>query len=62
MSINVTEAAAELVQELDGTYGRTWEQVALNLDELADDEGRTYASPASLAKLIRALLACGALQ
>ena len=61
MSANVDAAAAEVAQTLDGTYGKTWTQVADELDATAREGERVYADPAALAGLIRALHATAAL-
>lgn len=54
-------ASMEVVQCLDGTYGKTWARVAEQLDKTAADGERVYADPAALAGLIRALINYGAL-
>jgi hypothetical protein len=59
---DVIAAAVEVARNLDGTYGRSWNQVADDLDEWARDVGPTYADPGALAALIRALVEYGALQ
>jgi hypothetical protein len=59
---DVIAAAAEVVQALDGTYGKSWDRVADELDEKASDGEQTYADPGALAALIRALVEYGALQ
>jgi hypothetical protein len=58
---HVAESAAGLVLTLDGTYGKTWQQILIDLDEKAADGEQVYIEPAALAGLIRALLAYGAL-
>jgi hypothetical protein len=60
-SRNVVESAGGLVLTLDGTYGKTWQQILTDLDSLAADGEQVYVEPAALAGLIRALLAYGAL-
>lgn len=60
-SRNVVESAGGLVLTLDGTYGKTWQQIITDLDSLAADGEQVYVEPAALAGLIRALLAYGAL-
>jgi len=60
-SRNVVESAGGLVLTLDGTYGKTWQQIITELDTLAADGEQVYVEPAALAGLIRALLAYGAL-
>lgn len=60
-SRNVVESAGGLVLTLDGTYGKTWQQIITELDSLAADGEQVYVEPAALAGLIRALLAYGAL-
>lgn len=59
---DVLAASMEVVQGLDGTYGKTWARVAEELDATAADGERTYADPAALAGLIRALIDYGALR
>lgn len=59
---DVLAASMEVVQCLDGTYGKTWARVAEELDATAADGGRAYANPAALAGLIRALIDYGALR
>ena len=58
---DVLAASMEVVQCLDGTYGKSWTQVADQLDKTAADGERAYADPAALAGLIRALIDYGAL-
>lgn len=55
-------AAMAVVQGLDGTYGKTWAEVADELTERGSDGERTCTDPTALADLIRALLAHGALR
>lgn len=55
----VTAAARDLVQSLDGTMGRTWSEVA---DEVAEQEYPASVSTAELVALIRALVAVGELR
>lgn len=58
---DIVEAAAVVALHLDGTYGRTWAQVADELDQSAANDERIYADPRALANLIRALVAHGGL-
>lgn len=58
---DIVEAAAVVALHLDGTYGRTWAQVADELDQSAANGERVYVNPQALANLIRALVAHGGL-
>jgi hypothetical protein len=55
-------AALEVVRSLDGTFGKTWERVADELDTRHWDYGlKAEVAADALAELIRALIAEGAL-
>lgn len=58
---DVTAAAVEVVRSLDGTYGKSWPQVADYLEKWGREGEQYYADPTALAGLIRALIDRGAL-
>lgn len=59
---DVIAAAVEVVLSLDGTYGKSWPQVADDLEKWARDGEQYYADPGTLAALTRALVDYGALR
>lgn len=58
---DVIAAAVEVVRSLDGTYGKSWPQVAGYLEKWGQEGEQYYADPTALAGLVRALVAYGAL-
>jgi hypothetical protein len=61
VSNSVEAAAAEIAMSLDGTYGRTWNEVRDDLRALAAEGEQVYVDPGAVGRLIDALLTVGML-